>query len=125
MESIFRKEIWGFMSEPVSEENERNVVTAIIEACEVALGEMEEVGEESDDELSSEKERLCKLVRDSEREALDRTLVYMKQDAEALDLKEYYQERRLKGLGLDSEWTPEDDIAFGGTRVPGGADYDW
>ena len=133
LESIFRKEIWEFMSEPVSEENERNVVTAIIEACEKALGEMEE-GEEQqqsrqddDGELvsPSEKERLCKLVRESEREALDRTLVYMKQDAEALDLKEYYQQRRLKDLGLDSDWTPEDDIAFGGTRVPGGADYDW
>jgi hypothetical protein len=47
-------------------------------------------------------------------------------------LKEYYQERRLKDLGLDSDWSQEEDIdmsspdlGFGQTRVPGGADYDW
>jgi len=34
-----------------------------------------------------------------------------------LDLKEYYQERRLKSLGLDSNWMPEDDVSFGGMRV--------
>jgi len=130
LESIFRKEIWQFMSDPVSEENERGAVTAVIEACQNALSEMDE--EESalkandDGEEQSEQDQLCRMVRESEREALDRTLVTVKQDAEALDLKEYYQERRLKDLGLDSEWTPEDDgIAFGGTRVPGGADYDW
>jgi [ribulose-bisphosphate carboxylase]-lysine N-methyltransferase len=124
LESIFRKEVWGFMSEPVSEDNERAVLTAVIEACENALKEMDEISNEEGSALSS-REQLCALVRESERQALDRTLVYVKQEAEALDLKEYYQERRLKTLGLDSEWTPEDDISFGGTRVPGGADYDW
>ena len=126
LESIFRKEIWEFMSEPVSEDNERDAITAVIEACERALSEMEEEdGEEQqgDGDGISEKDQLCKMVRESEREALDRTLVYVKQDALALDLKEYYQERRLKGLGLDSEWSPEDDYGVG--RVPGGADYDW
>ena len=125
LESIFRKEVWGFMSEPVSEDNERAVVTTVIDACENALKEMDEI---SNDEGSAllPKMQLCALVRQSERQALDRTLEYVKQEAEALDLKEYYQERRLKNLGLDSEWSPEDDdISFGGTRVPGGADYDW
>ena len=44
-----------------------------------------------------------------------------------MGLKEYYQERRLKGLGLESDWSPEDDdVGFGKVnRVPGGADYDW
>ena len=37
LESIFRKEVWGFMSEPVSEDNERAVVTTVIDACENAL----------------------------------------------------------------------------------------
>ena len=129
LESIFRKEIWEFMSEPVSEDNERGAITAVIEACELALSEMEEgdgeeqQGDDDDVDGISEKDQLCKMVRESEREALDRTLVYVKQDAMALDLKEYYQERRLKGLGLDSEWSPEDDYGVG--RVPGGADYDW
>ena len=124
LESIFRKEVWGFMSEPVSEDNERAAVTAVVEACQNALSEMEAVGgDDADAESSSEKARLCSMVRESEREALDRTLVYVKQEAEALDLKVYYQERRLKSLGLDSEWSAEDE--YGTTRVPGGADYDW
>lgn len=126
LESIFRKEVWEFMGEPVSEENERTAANAVMDACQEALSEME--GYESDEggETSSEAARLCDMVRASERDALDRTLVYFKQEAQALDLKEYYQTRRLKSLGLDSEWTPEgDDVGFGITRVPGGADYDW
>lgn len=129
LESIFRKEIWGFMSEPVSEDNERGAMGAVIEACRSALEEMDEATVTLDavegSSPSSEKRRLCSMVGESERDALERTLAYVRQEAEALDLKEYYQERRLKSLGLDSDWTPEDDIGFGGTRVPGGADYDW
>jgi [ribulose-bisphosphate carboxylase]-lysine N-methyltransferase len=126
LESIFRKEIWGFMSEPVSEENERGAVTAVIDACQNALSDMMEDNDDVDGGgLNTEKDQLCSMVRESERQALSRTLVYMQQEATALDLKEYYQERRLKSLGLDSEWTPEDDMSFGATRVPGGADYDW
>lgn len=115
------------MSIPVSEANERSATTAIIEACQNALSEMEEASKENADEANlSEKQKLCAIVRDSERQALERTMVYVKQESEALDLKEYYQERRLKSLGLDSEWSPEnDDVGFGGNRVPGGADYDW
>jgi [ribulose-bisphosphate carboxylase]-lysine N-methyltransferase len=126
LESIFRKDIWGFMSEPVSEQNERGAVIAVIDACQNALSDMLEdnpVGSGTRDKTASDE--LCFMVRESERQALTRTLVYMQQEATALDLKEYYQERRLKSLGLDSEWTPEDDMSFGATRVPGGADYDW
>jgi [ribulose-bisphosphate carboxylase]/[fructose-bisphosphate aldolase]-lysine N-methyltransferase len=115
----------GFMSVPVSEENERLAVTAVIEACQKALSDMEDP--ESEDEATlSEKQQLCAMVQKSERQALETTMIFMKQEAEALDLKEYYQERRLKSLGLDSEWSPEnDDVGWGGNRVPGGADYDW
>lgn len=124
LESIFRKEIWGFMSEPVSEENERAVVTAVIDACQNALSDMMDDDTVAGDD-KSEKDQLCLMVRESERDALSRTLKFMQQEATALDLKEYYQVRRLKSLGLDSEWTPEDEMGFGATRVPGGADYDW
>lgn len=112
---------------PVSEENERLAVTAIIDACQTALTEMDEASKDNaDDSLMSCKQKLCAIVRDSERQALERTMIYMKQESEALDLKEYYQERRLKSLGLDSEWSPEsDDVGWAGNRVPGGADYDW
>jgi [ribulose-bisphosphate carboxylase]-lysine N-methyltransferase len=113
------------MSVPVSEENERLAVTAVIEACQYALSDMEDPASE-DSATLSENQQLCSIVRKSERQALERTMIYMKQESEALDLKEYYQERRLKSLGLDSEWSPEnDDVGWGGNRVPGGADYDW
>ncbi len=50
-------------------------------------------------------------------------------EKEALDWKEYYQER-LKNLGPDFESSPDDNISnpdmnFGHSRAPGGADYNW
>lgn len=123
LESIFRKEVWGFMSLPVSEQNELAVVNTIVDACEKALQEMKECPEGGPE--------VCTQIRESETRALTRTMEYLQREKEALDLKEYYQERRLKDLGLDSEWSPEDDImgdddlGYGQTRLPGGADYDW
>lgn len=121
LESIFRKEVWGFMELPVSEANELAVVNAILEACQSALDEFAECPDGGPD--------ICQKIRESETRALTRTMEYLQRDREALDLKEYYQERRLKDLGLDSDWSPEDDISpdlgYGQTRVPGGADYDW
>ena len=121
LESIFRKEVWGFMSLPVSEQNELTVVNTIVHACEKALEDMGQCPEGGPE--------VCTKLRESETRALTRTMEYLQREKEALDLKEYYQERRLKDLGLDSEWTPEDgtdsDLGFGKTRLPGGADYDW
>lgn len=121
LESIFRKEVWGFMELPVSEPNELAVVNTIIEECEKVLEELKQAPEGGPE--------VCKLLRQAETKAITRTLDFLQREKEALDLKEYYQERRLKDLGLDSEWSPEDDIdpdlGFGQTRAPGGADYDW
>ena len=121
LESIFRKEVWGFMELPVSEQNELSVVNTITETCERALEELGQAPEGGPD--------VCRLLREAETKALTRTIEFLQREKEALDLKEYYQERRLKDLGLDSEWSPEDDmdpdLGFGQTRVPGGADYDW
>jgi [ribulose-bisphosphate carboxylase]-lysine N-methyltransferase len=118
LESIFRKEVWDFMALPVSEQNELVVVNTIIDACEKALEDLRQCGQGGPE--------VCHQIRESEMRALTRTMEYLQREKEALDLKEYYQERRLKDLGLDSEWSPEgDDIGFGKQRVPGGADYDW
>ena len=121
LESIFRKEVWGFMELPVSEKNEALVVDAVSQACQQALDDFASCPEGGPE--------VCKKLRESESRALTRTLEFLQRDKEALDLKEYYQERRLKDLGLDSEWTPEDDfsedLGFGQTRAPGAADYDW
>jgi len=137
LESVFRKEVWGFMGLPVSQVNERDVVDEIANACSKALEEMggiEETEEVKQQDEANENSPLglCAIVREAERKALARTVEYMQREKEALDLKEYYQERRLKDLGLDSEWDPEsadfgddDELNYGQTRLPGGGDLDW
>jgi len=133
LESVFRKEVWEFMGLPVSERNERAVLDAVAEACEGALGEM--VGDVGGGEGEGDRpEVLCKVVRSSEGRALGRTLEFVQREKEALDLKEYYQERRLKDLGLDSEWSGEggegkgagfedDELGYGQIRAPGSMDW--
>ena len=70
--------------------DERAVVNAVIEACQNALSEMTVEGRVAvpsaggdvsaqGDGGSLEMDRLCSMVRESEWEALERTLVYMKQ----------------------------------------------
>jgi [ribulose-bisphosphate carboxylase]-lysine N-methyltransferase len=133
LESIFRKDVWGFMALPVSERNELAVTTWIIELLQTAL---EELGVTQGDDQKDNKNsnsggpEVCTKLRESETKALTKTLEFLLREKEALDLKEYYQERRLKDLGLDSDWSQEEDMSspdlgFGQTRVPGGADYDW
>lgn len=134
LESIFRQEVWEFMAYPVSEPNEREVLDAVAAACTKSLNEQKEATNESDDDENSPL-ALCSIVRESEKKALSRTLEYVSREKEALDLKEYYQQRRLKDLGLDSQWNPEetaaadpygdgdDDASFGQTRAPGSLDW--
>mmetsp|Transcript_51420 Transcript_51420/g.142366 ORF Transcript_51420/g.142366 Transcript_51420/m.142366 type:complete len:282 (+) Transcript_51420:1-846(+) len=123
LESIFRKEVWGFMALPVSEKNEFSVIKQISDSCEKAIEDLNQCPQGGPE--------VCQKLRASETKAITRTLEFLRREKEALDLKEYYQERRLKDLGLDSEWSQEDDIGadpdlgFGQTRAPGGADYDW
>jgi len=94
------------MAQPMSEDNERLVVEAVIGKVSDTIDDMIE-----DDDQGAEvdvtdmtPEGLCKVLRGIERKALHMTADYMTREGEALDLKEYYQERRLKDLGLDSEW---------------------
>ena len=72
--------------------DESAAVNAVIKACRNALSEMTVEGRVAvplaggdvsaqGDSGSSEMDRLCSMVRESEREALERTLVYMKQEA--------------------------------------------
>lgn len=126
LESVFRKEVWGFMADPVSEENEADVVDAILDACETALEDMNSVPS-SDTVFSDRRLNDCATVRDAERRALSMLSEYMTREKEALDLKEYYQQRRLKSLGLDSNWEDENspDVGWGPGRNPGGAESDF
>jgi len=125
LEGIFRKEVWGFMALPVSESNELAVVEEISEICESSLEDLNQCPDGGPE--------ICTQLRESEIKALKRTLEFILREKEALDLKEYYQERRLKDLGLDSQWSSEDDtivdpdLNYGVTRAPspGGSDFDW
>ena len=133
LESIFRNDVWDFMAEPVSEINERAVIEMIASQCESHLNDMMDVPEnDPSDESTNILNSYCQIVQSLEIDALKRTKEYMIREKEALDLKEYYQERRLKSLGLDSEWNPEDDVpsgeydddlSFGQTRAPGSLDW--
>lgn len=135
LESVFRKEVWEFMSMPVSESNERDVLDAISNSCSKGLVEMEGMEDSIGDDDVMSPASLCAIVRKSEKKALSSTIEYVNREKEALDLKEYYQERRLKDLGLDSDWNPEDsgastgdpygddDMSFGQRRAPGSLDW--
>ena len=52
---------------------------------------------------------LAAAVCYSERTALEATVAFWRRDAELMNTKEFYQERRLKELNLDKPWSPEDD----------------
>ena len=134
LESIFRQEVWEFMSYPVSEPNERDVLDAVAAMCTKCINDQNDVSQEGEDEEEDSPLGLCAIVRNSEKKALSRTLEFVSREKEALDLKEYYQQRRLKDLGLDSEWNPDetstgldpyddDDLSFGQTRSPGSLDW--
>lgn len=111
---------------PVSEQNEAAVVETILSTCQKAMDEFADCPTTSNNSKHAD---VCQRLRESETSALQRLVEYLEREKEALDLKEYYQERRLKDLGLDSTWSPEDnldgDLSYGQTRLPGGADYDW
>jgi len=139
LESIFRKEVWDFMGLPVSEKNEEGIYNDIEAKCKTALKDMMDVSKgQEEDELqlqntstttsSSSSENVCTVIRVLERRALMEMIQVMEREKEALDLKEYYQERRLKDLGLDSEWNEDNenpDVGWGQTRAPGSGDLDW
>jgi [ribulose-bisphosphate carboxylase]/[fructose-bisphosphate aldolase]-lysine N-methyltransferase len=73
LESIFRKDVFGFMELPVSETNELDVANTIISACEGVLADLNTavVPETSGTNSNS---ALCTRLRESEKKALTRTI---------------------------------------------------
>ena len=110
-----------------------DVLEMVAAACTKALEGMEGSNSSADDEDESSPASVCAIVREAENRALTRTLEFVNREKEALDLKEYYQERRLKDLGLNSDWNPDessagdsyedDEFGFGQTRAPGSLDW--
>jgi [ribulose-bisphosphate carboxylase]-lysine N-methyltransferase len=79
LESIFRKEVWGFMALPVSEQNELQVVTAIVDACQKALDDLAT--------CPTGGPEICMQLRGAETKALTKTMDFLR-EREALDLKD-------------------------------------
>ncbi|KAK9801977.1 hypothetical protein WJX73_005616 [Symbiochloris irregularis] len=119
LEALFRNEAWGHLSLPVSEENEAAVCRSMLDGCTEALqGYVSSI----DEDLAALRNeglppRAAKAVQVclGEKESLEYTLQWFETHYKSLDKLEYYQERRLKGLGLmdDAGRNTWDDLEDG------------
>ncbi|KAJ6689964.1 hypothetical protein OIU85_006268 [Salix viminalis] len=106
LESIFRNTIWGHLELPVSRANEELICRVVRDACKSALSGYHTTIEE--DEKLKRKELNPRLeiavgIRAEEKKVLQQIDEIFKQRQSELDELEYYQERRLKDLGLVGE----------------------
>jgi len=104
LEALFRDRAWQLICNPVSQENEGNVCECMISGCRDTLkGYPTSVTEDEGLLRSSnlsDRMRIAVTSRLSEKRALLSTMAYFEQLKERLPYMEYYQERRLKDLGL-------------------------
>ncbi|GIL90815.1 hypothetical protein Vretimale_16759 [Volvox reticuliferus] len=107
LESIFRNDVWGFMQDPVSEANEEALCTTLSEGARTVLaGYTTSIDEDlaalrAGTHPKGSRREAALLVRLGEKEALDAVARFF-EDRRATQLKRlvYYQERRLRRLGL-------------------------
>ncbi|KAL5553730.1 hypothetical protein UlMin_041131 [Ulmus minor] len=106
LESLFRNKIWGFLELPVSRANEELICRVIREACKSALSGYKTTIEE-DQKLKGEnlepRLEIAVGIREGEKKVLQQIDGMFKERELELDQLEYYQERRLKDLGLCGE----------------------
>ncbi|KMZ71059.1 [Fructose-bisphosphate aldolase]-lysine N-methyltransferase,chloroplastic [Zostera marina] len=107
LESIFRKPVWDHLELPVSQSNEEFICKVIRKACESALS-AHQTTIEQDERIMEQGNLDPRLgiavgIRIGEKKIL-KMIDGIFQDRELeLDILEYYQERRLKDLGLVGE----------------------
>ena len=107
LEPIFANEVWNHLGAPLSRENEAAVVVAIVaEAGAARDGLVAPVGGRPEYEQ----------LRRAELDALEATQRWADAEVLALPAKEYYQERRLKSLGLDTDWDENEGNQWTGSR---------
>eukprot|EP00238_Polyblepharides_amylifera_P015097 CAMPEP_0196582864 /NCGR_PEP_ID=MMETSP1081-20130531/41028_1 /TAXON_ID=36882 /ORGANISM="Pyramimonas amylifera, Strain CCMP720" /LENGTH=476 /DNA_ID=CAMNT_0041903577 /DNA_START=158 /DNA_END=1588 /DNA_ORIENTATION=- len=104
LEALFRDSAWERISLPVSQQNEEAVCVCMIEGCGAALdqyptSESTDLGLLAQPDLPA-RQRVAVSARLSEKRALLSTMLFFEQLKEKLPFMEYYQERRLKQLGL-------------------------
>ncbi|KAK4403051.1 Ribulose-1,5 bisphosphate carboxylase/oxygenase large subunit N-methyltransferase, chloroplastic [Sesamum angolense] len=107
LESIFRNSIWGFLELPISRANEELICKVVRSACKSALSGYHTTIEE-DEKLKEEGNLSPRLeiavgIRIGEKKVLQQIDDIFRERESELDLLEYYQERRLKDLGLVGE----------------------
>ena len=112
LEPVFSREIWGFLDLPVSEDNERAALEAITRECLAVAAALQAPCADPEREA----------VRATEVAALEATVEALDARLAGLGDLEYYQERRLKDLGLDSEWS-QDEAQWAAARSPGSVDW--
>ncbi|XP_022881836.1 ribulose-1,5 bisphosphate carboxylase/oxygenase large subunit N-methyltransferase, chloroplastic [Olea europaea var. sylvestris] len=113
LESIFRNTIWGHLELPISRANEELVCQVVRNACKSALSGYHTTIEE-DDKLKeggnlSPRLEIAVGIRVGEKKVLQQIDDIFRERELELDELEYYQERRLKDLGLVGE---QGDIIF-------------
>ena len=105
LEPIFANEVWDHLGAPISRENEAAVIQAVSdEAAAAREGMLEETS------------GIYEQLRSAELDALEATQRWADAEVLALPAKEYYQERRLKSLGLDTEWDEDEGNQWSGSR---------
>ncbi|KAE8023210.1 hypothetical protein FH972_008936 [Carpinus fangiana] len=116
LESIFRNSVWGHLELPVSRANEELICQVVRDACKSALSAYHTTIEE-DEKLKGEnldpRLEIAVGIREGEKKVLHQIDETFKARESELDELEYYQERRLKDLGLCGElgdiifWEPK------------------
>ncbi|KAJ1289648.1 hypothetical protein BS78_02G180700 [Paspalum vaginatum] len=104
LEALFRNSVWGHLELPLSPDNEESICQVIRDACKSALAAYHTTIEQDEELLESEKLqprlKIAIGVRAGEKKVLQQIDDIFRQREEELDGLEYYQERRLKDLGL-------------------------
>ncbi|GAB2214450.1 hypothetical protein Droror1_Dr00018797 [Drosera rotundifolia] len=113
LESIFRNTIWGHLELPVSRSNEELICQVMLDACKTALSSYHTTVEE-DEKLKEQNSLDPRLeiavgIRLGEKKVLQQIADLFEERKTELDGLEYYQERRLRQLGLVGE---EGDLIF-------------
>ncbi|PPS16069.1 hypothetical protein GOBAR_AA04499 [Gossypium barbadense] len=107
LESIFRNTIWGHLDLPVSRANEELICRVVRDACKSALSGYHTTIEEDEklmeDENLDSRLKIAVGIRAGEKKVLQQIDEIFKGRESELDELEYYQERRLKDLGLVGE----------------------
>lgn len=104
LESIFRNSIWGHLELPISRANEELICKVVRDACRSALSSYNTTIEE-DEKLMVQgdlnpRQEIAVGIRLGEKKVLQQIDETFKEREMELGVFEYYQERRLKDLGL-------------------------